>query len=66
MRCDFKIAVIGCGFVGSTTAFNILLDGLASELVLINRDKDEAMGHALDLREGMESSSSLVGRESLA
>jgi len=54
MRCDFKIAVIGCGFVGSTTAFNILLDGLASELVLINRDKDEAMGHALDLREGME------------
>ena len=54
MRCGLKIAVIGCGFVGSTTAYTLLLEGLASELVLINRDKDEVMGHALDLKEGME------------
>src|SRR3989344_3435274 len=54
MRSMPKIAIVGCGFVGSTTAFSLLVEGVPSELVLINRTKKEAVGHGLDLIHGME------------
>lgn len=47
-----KAAVIGCGFVGSTTAFALNQSGLFSELVLIDADKDRAEGEALDISHG--------------
>jgi L-lactate dehydrogenase len=46
-----RVAVVGAGFVGSTTAFALLLSGTASEIVLIDRDKRRAQGHAHDLRD---------------
>src|ERR1700721_2575099 len=46
-----RVAVVGAGFVGSTTAFALLLSGTASEIVLIDRDKRRAEGHAHDLRD---------------
>ncbi len=49
-----KVAIVGCGFVGSTTAFSILLEGVASELILIEKTKKSAEGQALDLEHGME------------
>ena len=30
-----KVAVIGCGFVGATSAFGLMQSGLFSEMVLI-------------------------------
>jgi L-lactate dehydrogenase len=48
-----KIAIIGAGFVGSSYAFAILNQGLANELVLINRDRRKAEGEAMDLNHGL-------------
>jgi L-lactate dehydrogenase len=45
-----KIGIIGCGFVGSTTAFAALLSGAATEIVLIDIDADLAAAQAEDLR----------------
>lgn len=50
---DRKAAIIGCGFVGSTTAFALMESGLFSEMVLIDVDKDRAEGEALDISHGM-------------
>ena len=47
-----KAAVIGCGFVGSSTAFALMQSGLFSELVLIDADADRAEGEALDISHG--------------
>ena len=37
-----KAAVIGCGFVGSSSAFALMQSGLFSEIVLIDADRDRA------------------------
>lgn len=47
-----KVAVIGCGFVGSTTAFALMQSGLFSEMILIDADWDRAEGEALDISHG--------------
>lgn len=48
-----KVAIIGCGFVGSATAFALMQSGLFSEMVLIDADRDRAEGEALDIAHGM-------------
>ena len=48
-----KAAVIGCGFVGSASAFALMQSGLFSELVLIDSDSDRAEGEALDISHGV-------------
>ena len=48
-----KIVVVGAGFVGSTTAYTIMLDGLFQEIVLIDINKDKAEGDALDMAHGV-------------
>ena len=48
-----KISIIGAGFVGSTTAYTIMLSGLASEIVLIDINKDKAEGDAMDMNHGI-------------
>lgn len=44
-----KIAVIGCGMVGSSTAFALMQSGLFTDILLIDRDNDRAVGEAMDL-----------------
>jgi L-lactate dehydrogenase len=48
-----KISIIGAGFVGSTTAYTIMLSGLASEIVLIDINKDKAEGDVMDMNHGI-------------
>lgn len=48
-----KVSIIGCGHVGVTTAYTMLLDGTPSEIVLLSRDKDKAIGEALDLEHAL-------------
>lgn len=48
-----KIVLIGCGAVGSTFAYTVMLKELAHELVLIDHNKDKAEGDALDLNHGL-------------
>lgn len=48
-----KAAIIGCGFVGSSSAFALMQSGLFSEIVLIDSDVERAEGEALDISHGM-------------
>ena len=46
-----RIAIAGAGFVGSTTAYALMMSGMAAEIVLIDRDSRRAEGHVSDLRD---------------
>jgi L-lactate dehydrogenase len=46
-----RVAIVGTGFVGSTTAYALLNSGMAAEIVLIDRDRCRAEGHVQDLRD---------------
>ena len=48
-----KAAIVGCGFVGSASAFALMESGLFSELVLIDANRDRAEGEALDISHGL-------------
>ncbi len=48
-----KVAIVGCGFVGATSAFALMESGLFSEMVLIDVDQDRAEGEALDISHGI-------------
>lgn len=49
----FKAAIIGTGFVGSTSAYTLMISGIISELVLIDANADKADGEVMDLNHGM-------------
>ena len=56
MACEVnlrKAAIIGCGFVGSASAYTLMQSSLFSEMVLIDADKDRAEGEALDISHGL-------------
>ena len=48
-----KVAVIGCGFVGSSSVFALMQSGLFSEMVLIDADTKRAEGEAMDISHGI-------------
>ncbi|NGQ97498.1 L-lactate dehydrogenase [Brevibacillus sp. SYP-B805] len=48
-----KIVIVGCGEVGSTFAFTVLLKGLVNELILIDKNRKKALGDVLDLNHGL-------------
>lgn len=49
-----KVVVIGAGFVGSTAAYAMLIEGVAREIVILDIHKEKAEGEALDLEHGMQ------------
>ena len=48
-----KVAVIGCGFVGSACAFALMQHGLYSDMVLIDANRARAEGEAEDIAHGL-------------
>ncbi len=48
-----KAVIVGCGFVGSASAFCLMQSGLFTELVLIDSDSKRAEGEALDISHGI-------------
>lgn len=48
-----KIVVVGAGFVGTSFAYSLLIRGLASQIVIIDVNKDRAEGEAMDLNHGV-------------
>lgn len=48
-----KAVIIGCGFVGSASAFSLMQSGLFTEIVLIDVDRARAEGEALDISHGV-------------
>jgi tRNA A37 threonylcarbamoyladenosine dehydratase len=41
-----RVAIVGTGSVGSTTAYALLMSGTSAEIVLIDRGRRRAEGHA--------------------
>ena len=50
-----KVSIIGAGFVGATTAYALMMKGLAREIVLVDANKKAADGEILDLGHGLPS-----------
>lgn len=47
--CNFKVSIIGTGYVGSSIAYAIMLKNLANEIVLIDKNQNTAIAEKLDL-----------------
>lgn len=52
MKNGSKISILGAGNVGATIAYTLTLDGLASEIVLVDINHDKAKGEAMDIVQG--------------
>ena len=61
VKLKSKVAIIGCGFVGASSAYAIAMKGIVSELVLIDVNNDKAVGEAMDLNHGL----SFLGQTSI-
>ena len=48
-----KVTIIGAGSVGSTIAYNMVVTGIASEIVLIDINAKKAEGEAMDILQGV-------------
>ena len=48
-----KITVIGSGNVGATIAYTLTVQGIASEIVMIDLNQEKSLGEALDIRQGV-------------
>jgi len=44
-----KVGIVGCGFVGSTAAYALIMQGVGREIVLVDRNTDRAIAEADDL-----------------
>lgn len=52
MKSGQKIVILGAGNVGATIAYTLTMDGLGSEIVLIDINHEKAMGEAMDIFQG--------------
>src|SRR5512146_2944911 len=53
MQRPVRVAIVGAGNVGATCAYALLLNGLASEIVLLDVNRGRAEGEAMDLNHAM-------------
>lgn len=49
-----KVAIIGAGYVGATAAYALMINGIVSEIALIDVNKEKAEGEAMDLQHGLQ------------
>ena len=49
-----KVAIVGCGFVGSTTAFSLITQGICDEVLMIDINTERAYVEVLDLKDSIE------------
>ena len=48
-----KVTIVGSGRVGATIAYTLAVQGLASDIVMVDINQDKALGEALDIRQGV-------------
>ncbi len=53
MKDNRKVALIGTGFVGMSYAYTMLSQNICDELVLIDINREKAIGEAMDLNHGL-------------
>lgn len=49
-----KVAIVGAGCVGSSSAYALMMGGVASRIALIDTNREKAEGEALDLLHGLQ------------
>ncbi len=49
-----KVAIVGCGLVGSTTAFSLETQGICDEIMMIDINQERALGEMMDLHDSIE------------
>ena len=49
-----KVAIVGTGLVGSSTAFSLLTQGVCDEILMIDINEERALGEAMDLNHCIE------------
>lgn len=47
-----KVTIIGAGSVGSTIAYTLAVNGIVSEIVILDINTKKALGEAMDIRQG--------------
>src|SRR5262249_31357528 len=47
---EMKVGIVGAGFVGSTAAYALVMQGVGREIVLVDKNTDRAEAEADDLR----------------
>lgn len=52
MKKGKKITILGAGNVGASIAYTLTMDGMASEIVLVDINRDKAKGEAMDIIQG--------------
>ena len=48
-----KVTIIGAGSVGATIAYTMAVNGIATEIVMIDINESKSLGEALDIRQGV-------------
>jgi L-lactate dehydrogenase len=48
-----KVVIVGAGSVGATFAYALLQNGVAREIVLLDMDRERALGEVMDLQQGV-------------
>ena len=49
-----KIAIVGCGLVGSSTAFSLVTQGICDEVLMMDINEEKALGEVMDLRNAIQ------------
>ena len=49
-----KVAIVGTGLVGSSTAFSLITQGVCDEILMIDINKEKALGEVMDLKHCIE------------
>lgn len=49
-----KVAIVGTGLVGSSTAFSLITQGICDEVLMIDINKEKALGEVMDLKHCIE------------
>jgi len=45
-----KVGIVGCGFVGATAGYALVMQGVGREIILVDKNRDRALAEADDLR----------------
>ena len=49
-----KVAIVGCGLVGSSTAFSLVTQGICDEVWMIDINEEKALGEVRDLKNAIQ------------
>ena len=49
-----RVAIVGSGLVGATTAFSLETQGVCDEIMMIDINGERALGEMLDLKDAIE------------